>query len=146
MQNRSLFERLGGAPGIASLVDDIVDLHLNNPAISARFRPYLETPEKLALTKKHTCAFLAAGSGGPAEYTGRAMRDVHRGMNVSEAEYMAVIDDVLAALQKNGADEQTQKDCLAIVYAMKSEMGFVFGTDPWEGERGALTSITAKLP
>jgi hemoglobin len=85
MKSGSLFERLGGSSRIDALVDDIVARHMENPAIRARFRPYLDTPEKLAVTKKHLSAFLEAGSGGPAQYSGRSMRDAHRGMNISEA-------------------------------------------------------------
>lgn len=122
METRSLFERLGGSSGISALVDSVVALHMENPVISARFRPYLEQPDKLALTKKHTCAFFEAGSGGPAAYQGRSMRDAHRGMNISEAEYMAAVDDILAALRKHGMDDQTQKDVLAIAYSLKGEI------------------------
>lgn len=122
MENKSLFERLGGSAGIATLVDDIVSAHMENPVIRARFRPYLETPDKLETTKKHLCAFLEAGSGGPAQYEGRSMPDAHRGMNISEAEYMAAIDDILGALRKNDADEQTQKDVLAVAYSLKDEI------------------------
>lgn len=122
MQTASLYERLGGTPGINTLVNDIVALHMENPLIRARFRPYLETPDKLAITKKHLCAFLEAGCGGKMQYTGRAMGDAHRGMNISEAEYMAATDDILAALRKNNVDEQTQKDILAIAYSLKGEI------------------------
>ena len=115
----TLYQRLGGSSGINALVADIVALHMENPVIRARFRPYLETPEKLEITKKHLCAFLEAGSGGTAKYTGRTMRDTHRGMNINEAEYMATIDDILAALRKHRIDEQTQKDVLAIAYSLK---------------------------
>jgi hemoglobin len=118
----TLYQRLGGSSGINALVADIVALHMENPVIRARFRPYLETPEKLEITKKHLCAFLEAGSGGTAKYTGRTMRDTHRGMNINEAEYMATIDDILTALRKHGTDEQTQKDVLAIAYSLKSEI------------------------
>ena len=118
----SLYERLGGSPGIKALVDDIVALHVDNPVIGVRFRPYLETPERLATTKQHLCAFLEAGSGGPAHYTGRTMKAAHRGMNVNEAEYMAALDDILAALGKRGIDAETQKDVLAIAYGMKGEI------------------------
>ncbi|MDA8110148.1 MAG: group 1 truncated hemoglobin, partial [Betaproteobacteria bacterium] len=75
MQGTSLFQRLGGSSGIRALVDDIVALHLENPAIQARFRPYLERPDKVEEVKRHTCAFFEAGSGGPAPYTGRSMKD-----------------------------------------------------------------------
>lgn len=121
MDNRSLFDRLGGSSGITVLVDDIVAMHMENPVICARFRPYLET-DKLPVTKKHLCSFLEAGSGGPAQYTGRSMGDAHRGMNVSEVEYMAALDDILAALRKHAIDEQTQKDVLAIAYSLKGDI------------------------
>lgn len=125
MENKSLFARLGGTTGISTLVDEIVARHMENPVIGARFRPYLDTPDKLAVTKKHLCTFLESGSGGPAQYTGRTMRDAHRGMNISAAEYVAAIDDILAALQKHSIDQQTQNDVLAIAYSLKGEIVYV---------------------
>ena len=122
MKSNSLFERLGGSAGINALVEDIVAKHMENPVIRARFRPYLETPDKLAVTKKHLCAFLEAGSGGTAQYTGRSMQATHRGMNINAAEYMAVTDDILTALRKHRIDEQTQKDVLAIAYSLKGDI------------------------
>jgi hemoglobin len=122
MTPNSLFERLGGSSGIQALVEDIVSLHMENPAIAPRFRPYLETPDQLEVTKKHLCAFLEAGSGGAAPYTGRTMKDAHSGMNINAAEYMAAIDDILTVLQEHEIDEQTQKDVLAIAYSLKGEI------------------------
>jgi hemoglobin len=122
METRTLFERLGSSAGISAVVEDIVALHMENPAIRARYRPLLETPDKLAMVKKHVCMFLEAGSGGRQEYTGRSMAETHRGMNVSAAEFLAVVDDILTALKKNDIDEQTQKDVLAIAYSLKSEI------------------------
>jgi hemoglobin len=119
MDSKSLFERLGAKSGIKTLCDDIVAAHMENPEIRARFRPYLEMPEKLAVLKNHLCAFLEAGSGGAQNYTGRSMQDAHRGMNISEAEYMAAIDDIMSVLRKHGKDEQTQKDVLAIAFSLK---------------------------
>lgn len=122
MQAQTLFQRLGGSSGIAALVDDIVAAHMDNPIISARFRPYLDTPEKLAITKGHLCTFLEAGSGGQKEYLGRTMRDTHRGMNISAAEYVATLDDILSVLRRHNIDEETQKDVLAIAYSLKGEI------------------------
>ncbi len=122
MNGTSLFDRLGGTPGISALVEDIVGLHMENPVIRARFRPYLEQPEKLAATKRHLCAFLEAGSGGNAQYTGRSMQDAHRGMNINETEYMAALDDILQTLRKHAIDQQTQNDVLAIAYSLKGEI------------------------
>jgi len=117
-----LYLRLGGPEGIASLVDDIVVAHMENPTIKARFLPVLSDPARLAVIKQHTCQFLEMGGGGPAKYEGRSMRDAHRGMNISPEEYMAAIDDILLVLRTHGIDEQTQKDVLAIAYSLKPEI------------------------
>ncbi len=119
---KSLYERLGGADGIAALVDDIVENHFNNPAVQTRYIHLREDPEQLARVRQHTINFLSAGSGGPEEYTGRDMETTHRGMNISEAEFMAVLDDILAAMDKHNYDEQTRKDVLAISYSLKDMM------------------------
>jgi hemoglobin len=116
----TLFRRLGGSEGIASLVDDLVAAHLENPTIKSRFLPYMSDPARVSVIKQHTCQFLESGSGGPATYEGRSMPDAHRGMNISAAEYMAAIDDILLVLGKHEIDEQTQKDVLWIVFALKA--------------------------
>ena len=63
-----------------------------NPMVRDRFLPYREKPDTLAKVKHHTCNFFGAGSGGPEQYSGRSMPDTHRGMNISEQEYLAVVD------------------------------------------------------
>lgn len=122
MESQTLFQRLGGSSGINALVEEIVAHHMENPVIRARFRPYLDTPDKLSITKSHLCAFLEAGTGGTQAYSGRDMRAAHRGMNISEAEYMAALDDILAAMRKRQLDDQTQKDILAIAYSLKGDI------------------------
>jgi len=118
-QKATLFDRLGGLSGITAIVDDAVDLHTKNPAVSARFLPYLEQPERLAVIKQHSVEFFAAGSGGPVEYTGKDMPDAHTGMNISREEYTHVMDDIMVVLGKHGIDEDTQKDVLAILWSLR---------------------------
>ena len=118
----SLYDRLGGARGIAALIDDIVEAHMQNPVIKARFLPYRSQPERLATVKQHLREFLGAGTGGPEQYTGRDMRTAHQGMNASEQEYMATVDDILATLDKHRIDETTRKDVLAIAWSLKGEI------------------------
>ena len=50
------------------------------------------------------------------------MRTAHRGMNISPAEYMAAVDDIVGALAHLGVDEQTRKDVLAIAWAIKDDI------------------------
>ena len=93
----TLFERLGGKDGIQRLVTDIVDNHYHNPLIRTRF----EQVKDRAALERHSVEFLCAGSGGPQAYTGRDLVSTHKGMNVSEQELIAAIDDIVAAMTKN---------------------------------------------
>jgi len=117
MEKKTLFERLGGTEGISSIVDDVVDAHLNNVSISSRFLPYKEQPERLAIIKKHTVDFFSAGSGGPVTYTGRDMPTTHKGMNISSAEYLCAMDDIMIVLERHKIDEDSKKDVLSVLWS-----------------------------
>ncbi len=118
----TLYERFGGEDEITAIVDEVVEEHMNNPAVSARFLPYKDRPEYLAQVKRHTVNFFCAGSGGPQAYEGRDMTTTHRGMNINPTEYMNVIDDIMTVLDRHNKDEQTKNDVLAIQYSLKDQM------------------------
>jgi hemoglobin len=122
MEKKPLFERLGGSAGIERIVDEVASRHLDNPVIRARFLPFLEQPDKLNELKRHLARFLELGSGGPPRYSGRDMKSAHRGMNISAAEYMAALDDIVASLTSVGIDEQTRSDVLALAWSLKGEI------------------------
>jgi hemoglobin len=116
---KTLFERLGGTVGITAIVDDVIEAHMNNPAINARFIPYKDQPERFAKIRQHTIEFFSAGSGGPVEYKGRDMTTTHQGMNISTAEYIYVIDDIMEVLGKHKIDDESKKDVLYILWSLK---------------------------
>ena len=66
--------------------------------------------------------FFATGLSGTATYDGLAMPEAHAGMHITEAEYMAVLDDILAALQRHEVGPLEQAELLYIAYSMKSEI------------------------
>lgn len=114
----SLYDRLGQKDGIARIVNDVMANHLTNPVVRARF----ENIKDLDHARRMAAEFFCAGCGGPDPYTGRDMLVTHRGMNISEQEYMAVMDDILAALGKNGIDQGTQNEVVAILYSLKNQI------------------------
>lgn len=65
---------------------------------------------------------MAAGTGGPETYSGRDMVTTHRGMNISEQEFVAVLEDAMAGLEKNGIDASTRATVLAILWSLKGEV------------------------
>jgi hemoglobin len=122
MESQTLFERLGGSAGIERIVDQVAARHLENPVIRARFQPYLEQPGKLEQLKVHLARFLELGSRGPQRYTGRDMKTTHRGMNISPAEYMAALDDIVAALVACDVDERSRNDVLGLAWSLKGDI------------------------
>lgn len=116
--NGILYERLGSAGGIAQLVDDVMAAHLSNPMVKTRF----ENIKDMEHAKQMAREFFSAGSGGPETYTGKDMRAAHKGMNISEQEYLAVMDDIVAAMVKHELSEDTKKDVIAILYSLKEEI------------------------
>ena len=114
----TLYQRLGGADGIARLVDDTVVAHLANPLVSTRYAQIKD----MAHIKQLSREFFTMGSGGPSNYTGKGMLAAHKGMNVSEQEFLAVTDDIMEAMNKNGIEEDAKKDVLAILYSLKGEI------------------------
>jgi hemoglobin len=114
----TLYERLGGADGIAKLVDTAINAHLVNPIVKTRF----EKVEDLDHAKRMAREFLSAGAGGPVTYTGRDMLTAHKGMNISEQEYLAVTDDIVGAMEKHKVSEDAKKDVIAILYSLKGSI------------------------
>lgn len=113
--SNTLFDRLGGTAGIGRIVDDVMAAHLSNPVIKTRF----ENAKDLDRAGRMAKEFLAAGSGGPSAYTGKDMLAAHKGMNISEQEFLAATDDILGALDKNKVGDDVKKDVLAILYSLK---------------------------
>jgi hemoglobin len=118
--SETLFDRLGGRAGIDKLCDRIVDLHLQNEVAGPRYRALDDKAVDHAREKVKE--FLAAGSGGPVEYTGRSMLETHTGMNVSAAEYVAVVDDILQAMTELEYPRPVCDEVLGIAYSLKEEI------------------------
>jgi hemoglobin len=114
----SLYHRLGGADGIARLVDDVMAAHLDNPIVKPRFGNIKDMEHAKRMAREFFCA----GSGGPEPYTGKDMLTAHRGMNISEQEYLAVTDDIVGAMKRNKLDESAQNDVIAILYSLKGNI------------------------
>ena len=113
----SLYERLGGTDGIVAIANDLVDFHLGNPRIAPRY-----ADSDLAAVKNAAATFFIVGTGGPSVYEGKDMLTAHRGMNIDDAEFVAVLDDAMAALDKNGIGQREKEEVLFILYGMKAEI------------------------
>lgn len=116
----SLFSRLGGNKGITTITSDLVENHIRNAAIANRF-----TESDIPAMKNAAATFMIAGTGGENIYQGKDMLSAHKGMNISATEFMAVLDDALEALEKNGIGLREQEEVLYILYSMRSSVVLV---------------------
>lgn len=114
----TLYERLGQRDGITRITRQLIKNHLANPLVSNRFNQIedMERFERMAIE------FFCAGSGGPESYTGKDMLSTHRGMNISEQEFVAVVDDAMAALQTCGLEAAVRNEVLAVFWSLKGEV------------------------
>ena len=117
MSDASLYERLGGEEKIRRIAASIFDNHRANDAVNAR---YADSDRDEVIRK--VTEFICAGTGGPQTYTGKDMLAAHRGMNVNEQEYMAVLDDIVAALQAHDVGQREQEELLMIAFSLKGEI------------------------
>ena len=119
MADASLYDRLGGEEKIRAIVVDLLALHHQNPAISTRYDNAKKSDSEIV---DLVVDLLGSATGGPQEYKGLDMKTAHKGMNCSEAEFVAVLDDLLAALSKHGVGELEKAEVLALNYALKDEI------------------------
>ena len=120
MSEASLYERLGGGDKIRQIVADIWANHISNPIIKNRY-----ANSDGEHVQQVVWEFFCAGTGGPQEYTGSDMLTAHTGMNINDAEFNAVTDDVLSALDKNNVGQKERDEVLVILYSMKGEVAHV---------------------
>jgi len=113
----TLFTRLGGLPAITAVVDTFVARVAADDRINAFFRG-VDIPNLKRLLVEQICA----GTGGGCRYTGRSMRESHRGMNITDAHFNALVEDLVATLNQFNVPQQEQQELLGILGSMKRDI------------------------
>ncbi|WP_248324576.1 MULTISPECIES: group 1 truncated hemoglobin [unclassified Caballeronia] len=104
----TLYRQFGEQAGLTRIVDDLYDNVLADPRTALYFEnaPIKRIKSKLV---EQFCVLL----GGPCEYTGRPMRRTHEGQNIDRAAFDALVEDLQAAMDKNGVPFHAQNKLLA---------------------------------
>lgn len=119
MEPPSLYERLGGRETIVAVVHRTLANHFANPTVKTRFEHADQTVEQMA---EHAVEFFCTGLSGVETYTGRPLPEAHAGMNITDEEFCAVLDDILEALDARGIGEPERSEVLGILYGMKPQI------------------------
>jgi hemoglobin len=119
-QDKSLYERLGGYNAVAAVVDDFIGRLVTDKRFERFFVGHSKDSQKRI--RQHIVDQLCAAAGGPCIYTGRSMRDSHEGLNISEDDWKAAVDHLVASLDKFKVGKREKDDLLGAVSKFKPDI------------------------
>ena len=119
---KSLYARLGGKKAIKAVVDEFVNIVAADTRINKFFGDTASNPKRLAGFKQKLVDQICQASGGPCKYKGKDMKSAHAGMGVSEADFNALVDDLIKALDKFKVGETEKKELLGALGPMKGDI------------------------
>ena len=113
----SLYERLGGKPAITAVIDDFIGNVAADTRINKRFA-YADIPRLKMRLVDQVCE----ATGGPCKYTGASMRDAHTGMKITDAEFNALVEDLVKSLDKFKVPAKEKNELLGALGGMKGDI------------------------
>ncbi len=114
---KSLYSRLGRKAGITKVVNAFVARVAKDNRINGKFK-HTNIPH----LKKQLVAFFGHLTGGPEVYTGKDMQAAHRGMNITEAQWKAFMEDFTLTLKAEKVSPTAQAELLGQMEPMKSDI------------------------
>src|SRR4051812_36746643 len=114
--NGKLWDALGGEKVLAKVVDRFVDLVTADPKVNyTRDGRYPINGQILKFSKRAALEFISAATDGPHSYSGKTIREIHKGMRISNEEFDAAMADFQQALEENGVSPQMVQTAVAMV-------------------------------
>lgn len=113
-----LYDRLGRLDAINAVVKDFVEERVaKDPRINARFAN-TDIPHLEQMLSEQICE----ATGGPCKYTGKNMREVHAGMAITEADFGALVEDLVASLNKFNVPKAEQDELIGKLATMHDDI------------------------
>ena len=117
---QSLYERLGGYDAIAAATDDLLRRVYSDPQIGSYWKGH--SKDSLRTERQLVVDFLAAAFGGPVLYRGRDMKTSHEGLGISERDWQAFVNIIVATLDTFGVQGKEREEFLAAASRLKGEV------------------------
>jgi hemoglobin len=113
----SLYDRLGGADGVAAISGALIDRVASDPVLGRSFKD-----AKLDRIKRLLAEQICDLSGGPCHYSGDSMKEVHAGHHISEAEFYDMVADLREILQQRHVSQGATNELLRLLAPMKRDV------------------------
>ena len=109
-----------GRSAISLVVDDFVANVVDDNRINARFKA-LQPPEVSRL-KANLADQICEAAGGPCAYVGRDMKETHKGMKITDAEWNATVEALSKALDKHKVPADQKQELIGLLASMKADI------------------------
>jgi hemoglobin len=121
-KEKSLYDRLGGKKAITAVVDEFVGRVAGDKRINAYFAAAASDPARLGAFKAKLVDQICEASGGPCKYKGKDMKAAHMGMGISGADFDALVEDLVGALDKFHVGPHEKDQLLGALGPMKADI------------------------
>ena len=116
-KEKSLYERLGKKKAITAVVKDFLGFVGADTRINKFF-----AKTDLKKLEKNLIDQICEATGGPCKYKGKSMKEAHRGMGVSSADFGALVEDLIKSLDKHKVPEKEKGELLGALGGMKGDI------------------------
>lgn len=120
MNEKTLYERLGGYDGITAFVDDLLP-RLQSDSQLGRFWQH-RGDDGVKREKQLLIDYLSSNAGGPVYYTGRDMKLSHAGMKISESDWSVFLEHAGNTMDALKVPKQECDDVVAFVLSLKEDI------------------------
>jgi hemoglobin len=117
----SLYERLGKEPAIVKVVDDFVANVAADPDIKDKHKKHFQEGDVAGLKKKLVDQ-VGQATGGPQKYLGKNMKDAHKGLEITNKDFDALVNDLVKALDKNNVAKDDKDELLKMLGTMRKDV------------------------
>ncbi|MGD1092460.1 MAG: group 1 truncated hemoglobin [Bryobacteraceae bacterium] len=121
-KDQTLYQRLGGKKSITAVVDEFIGRVAADNRINHFFAQTAADPKRMAMFKKNLVDQICQASGGPCKYMGKDMKTAHAGMGISSADFGALVEDLVGALDKFKVGEKEKSELLGALGPMQSDI------------------------
>jgi hemoglobin len=110
----SLYDRLGQREALDAIVDELLGNVLADNRISKLFDKAKKDKDRAKQLHTRLVAELCVvtGGGDGCAYDGKSMKEAHKGMNISAAQWDAFVEDLTIALKTRNVDDGVAKELL----------------------------------
>lgn len=113
----TLYDSLGGQPGVEQIARNAVAIYLTDPRIREDFDNINPNRIRTRLAEQ-----ICQLSGGPCTYHGRSMKDAHAGLQLTDAKFNAVAEGMQVAMKQVGVPYWTQNRLMALLAPMHRDI------------------------